>query len=239
MGHRTTHNRTHRLTRRSALRGHTLSSREERVWRKTRQRTHGSLETPSLCGYRLRLDVSVPSTCALVPSPNSNQRRCSRASSDLLTEEQCRSTPWKLMSGKAFSSTGSPPLRAYCAPEVVRSNTVGSPLGETPPALCATSRVVDGSVSLVFAQGRKARSLRISSFPQRTRRTGWASAGPPNWGNLGAAPFLFFYLFFLISSFFLSPLTGEMGDSPEGFSSPPQKKRSGVSTTAILPLYGI
>ena len=32
------------------------------------------------------------------------------------------------MSGKAFSSTGSPPLRAYCAPEVVR-NTVGSPLG--------------------------------------------------------------------------------------------------------------
>ena len=79
MGQRTTHNRTHRLTRRSALRGHTLSSREERVWRKTRQRTHGSLETPSLCGYRLRLDESVPDEFAWVPSPNSNQRRCSRA----------------------------------------------------------------------------------------------------------------------------------------------------------------
>ena len=114
MGHRTTHNRTHRTTRRSALRGHTLSSREERVWRKTRQRTHGSLETPSLCGLRLRLDESIPDEFASVPSPNSNQRRCSRALSDLLTEEQGRSTPWKLMSGKAFSSTGSPPLRAYC-----------------------------------------------------------------------------------------------------------------------------
>ena len=32
------------------------------------------------------------------------------------------------MSGKAFSSTGSPPLRAYRTPEVVRSNTVRSPL---------------------------------------------------------------------------------------------------------------
>ena len=161
----TTHDRTHRTTRRSALRGHTLSFREERVWRKTRQRTHGSLETPSLCGYRLRLDESVPDEFALVPSPNSNQRRCSRAASPVLTEGEYRSTPRKLMSGKAFSSTGSPPLRAYRAPEVVRSNTVGSPLGGpycggrlqvrwgNPSGKIgdfATSRVVDGSVSLVL-----------------------------------------------------------------------------------------
>ena len=33
------------------------------------------------------------------------------------------------MPEKAFSFTGFPPLRAYRAPEVVRSNTVGSPLG--------------------------------------------------------------------------------------------------------------
>ena len=43
-----------------------------------------------------------------------------------------RSTPRKLMPERAFSSTGSPPLRAYCAPEVVRSNAVGSPLGGRP-----------------------------------------------------------------------------------------------------------
>ena len=36
------------------------------------------------------------------------------------------------MSETAFSSTGFPPLRAYGAPEVVRSNTVGSPLGGRP-----------------------------------------------------------------------------------------------------------
>ena len=43
----------------------------------------------------------------------------------------------------------------------------------------ATSRVVDGFVSLVSAERRKARSLRISSFPHRTLRTGWASVGTP------------------------------------------------------------
>ena len=105
---------SNRSTKNSALRGHDLSSREERPWRKTRQRTHGSLETPSLCGYRLRLDVSVPSTCALVPSPNSNQRRCSRASSGLHSVGSCNAPPWKLMNERTFSSTGSPPLRAYC-----------------------------------------------------------------------------------------------------------------------------
>ena len=46
----------------------------------------------------------------------------------------------------------------------------------------ATSRVVDGSVSLVFAQGRKARSLHISSFPHRTHLTAGLRRGP-HWGE--------------------------------------------------------
>ena len=110
-----TPNETSRFTKGDALRGCHLSSREERWQRKTRQRTHGSLETPSLCGYRLCLDESVPDEFASVPSPNSNQRRCSRALSHVLTKERFRSTPMKLICGKAFSSTGFPPLRAYCA----------------------------------------------------------------------------------------------------------------------------
>ena len=54
----------------------------------------------------------------------------------------------------------------------------------------ATSCVVDGFVSLVSAERRKARSLRISSFPHRTLRTGWASAGTPM-GEAKSAPFIF------------------------------------------------
>ena len=53
----------------------------------------------------------VPSTFASVPSPNSNQRRCSRALSPVPTEEKYRSAPLKLISTRAFSSTGSPPRR--------------------------------------------------------------------------------------------------------------------------------
>ena len=176
---------TNRFTKGDALRGHTLSSREERVWRKTRQRTHGSLETPSSktgsppkpsvsgfggerrssgvselfalgrkreirslrrrsanafaltyrcqapshrCLARILISGGVPeypkgisSGGTLCHRQGTSSRHCSLSNR--------RSTPRKLMPERAFSSTGSPPLRAYCAPEVVRSNTVGSPLG--------------------------------------------------------------------------------------------------------------
>ena len=52
------------------------------------------------------------------------------------------------------------------------STADSSPYRENPSGKIgdfAASRVVDGSVSLVFAQGQKARSLRISSFPHRTK----------------------------------------------------------------------
>ena len=54
------------------------SERAFRPWAKTRD-----TQLATTLGYRLRLDESVPDVFALVPSPNSNQRRCSRASSHL------------------------------------------------------------------------------------------------------------------------------------------------------------
>ena len=158
-----------RFARRNALRGHTLSFREERVWRKTRQRTHGSLETPSsktgsppkpsvsgFGGERRSSGVSELFALGRKREIRSLRRRsanafaltnrCQSYSHWCLarilisggvpelrpicsTEGKYRSTPLKLRCVKSFSSTGSPPLRAYCAPEVVRSNAVGSPLG--------------------------------------------------------------------------------------------------------------
>ena len=52
------------------------SERAFRPWAETRD-----TQLATTLGYRLRLDESVPDEFASVPSPNSNQRRCSRASS--------------------------------------------------------------------------------------------------------------------------------------------------------------
>ena len=188
---RTAQIQTHRTTERSALRGHTLSSREERVWRKTRQRTHGSLETPSLCGYRLRLDESVLAgshwcLARILTSGGVPELRpiCS-------TEGKCRSTPWKLRRGKAFSSTGSPPRRRKVRELRFRLWAKSSVHFLAPPLPAKPATLGFGGAPIGVRSRKCGRKL------QPFCKNPLSCGHPPFRGNLWGAAVLFLLIFWL------------------------------------------
>ena len=100
------------------------SDRAFRPWAETRD-----AQLATTLGYRLRLDESVPDVFALVPSPNSNQRRCSRASSHLQYRRKVPVNPVKTHERESVLFHWFSAASCLLRPEVVRSNTVGSPLG--------------------------------------------------------------------------------------------------------------
>ena len=122
----------------SALRGHDLSSREERSWRKTRQRTHGSLETPSsktgsppkpsVSGFGgERRSSGVSELFALGRKRGMRSLRRRSANAFALTNRFPAPSHWCL--ARILTSGGVPELRPQC----LQRRDSGQPLGNSFP----------------------------------------------------------------------------------------------------------